>query len=372
MIKKILTLLLMTGWISGYSQVSPEERKIIFPDIPGYKTVICDLHTHSVFSDGNVWPTIRVQEAQKDGIDLMAITEHLEYQPHREDIPHPDRNRAFVLSEGAAKGSDLIIIRGSEITRSMPPGHANAIFIQDANKLLDDDVKKVYKEAKKQGAFIFWNHPNWHRQQTDGIASLSDLHKELIKGGMLHGIEIANHTTYSEAAHRIALENNLTILGTSDVHGLIDWDYLNPEGGWHRPVTLAFSKTRDADGVKEALFAGQTAVWFRNTLIGKEELVVPLVKASIEVKSARYIDETSVLEVTVENKSDVEYILSNKGDYNFYDHNDLLIIKPNQESSFNVLTGKKLKEVELKFEAVNVTTTPDVHPIIIFKIETTE
>ena len=30
----------------------------------------------------------------------------------------------------------LIIINGQEITRSMPPGHINAIFLDDANKLL--------------------------------------------------------------------------------------------------------------------------------------------------------------------------------------------------------------------------------------------
>ena len=54
-----------------------------------------DLHTHSVFSDGHVWATIRVSEALRDGLDGLAITEHLEFQPHLADIPHPDRNRAY-------------------------------------------------------------------------------------------------------------------------------------------------------------------------------------------------------------------------------------------------------------------------------------
>ena len=30
--------------------------KINFPDIPGYQTLKCDLHIHTVFSDGSVWP----------------------------------------------------------------------------------------------------------------------------------------------------------------------------------------------------------------------------------------------------------------------------------------------------------------------------
>ncbi|HAO89312.1 MAG TPA: PHP domain-containing protein, partial [Gammaproteobacteria bacterium] len=39
--------------------------------------MVVDLHTHSVFSDGHVWPRIRVGEAIRDGLDAMAGTEHL-------------------------------------------------------------------------------------------------------------------------------------------------------------------------------------------------------------------------------------------------------------------------------------------------------
>ena len=44
-------------------------RTISFPDTAAYRTVIVDLHTHSVFSDGHVWPNVRVAEAQRDGLD---------------------------------------------------------------------------------------------------------------------------------------------------------------------------------------------------------------------------------------------------------------------------------------------------------------
>ena len=88
---------------------------------PGYQTLAVDLHTHSVFSDGMVWPDIRVQESDRDGLALMAVTEHLEYQPRAEDIPHPDRNRSFVLARDHARsqGSDLIVVNGAEITRDL-------------------------------------------------------------------------------------------------------------------------------------------------------------------------------------------------------------------------------------------------------------
>ena len=92
--------------------------------------MVTDLHTHSVFSDGHVWPNIRVAEALRDGVDVLAVTEHLEYQPHRADIPHPDRNKSYVEAKAAAGKSDILIINGSEITRNMPPGHINAVFIK--------------------------------------------------------------------------------------------------------------------------------------------------------------------------------------------------------------------------------------------------
>ena len=34
------------------------------------------------------------------------------------------------------KGEKLQVINGSEITREMPPGHINAVFVKDANALL--------------------------------------------------------------------------------------------------------------------------------------------------------------------------------------------------------------------------------------------
>ncbi|MBT4222213.1 MAG: PHP domain-containing protein, partial [Cryomorphaceae bacterium] len=75
-----------------------------------------DLHTHTVFSDGMVWPTIRAQEALRESIEIIAITDHLEYQPKKEDIPNPDLNRSYVIAKKSVDEKDLIILKGSEIT----------------------------------------------------------------------------------------------------------------------------------------------------------------------------------------------------------------------------------------------------------------
>jgi len=168
-----------------YAQTDNNSRKIEFPNIPGFKTLVCDLHMHTVFSDGSVWPNIRIKEAEKDGVDFISTTEHLEYQPWSDDIPHPDRNRSYQVAKNFSKNTNVIAINGSEITRNMPPGHANAIFIKDANKLLVKNPLDAFKEAKKQDAFIFWNHPNWTNQSPDGSVPLSDMHKQLIKNNLL-------------------------------------------------------------------------------------------------------------------------------------------------------------------------------------------
>jgi len=85
-----LGLILFSKTYAQRKDYYDQEQIIEFPDIPGYKTLKCDFHQHTVFSDGHVWPTIRVAEASEDGLDAIAITDHLEYQPYKEDIPHPD------------------------------------------------------------------------------------------------------------------------------------------------------------------------------------------------------------------------------------------------------------------------------------------
>lgn len=348
--------------------VHDEDRSIEFPDVPGFVTLIGDFHIHTVFSDGSVWPNIRVEEALRDGLDAIAMTDHLEYQPHKDDIPHPDRNRSFAIASEEARAEDLIVIRGSEITRDMPPGHANAIFIQDANRLLQDDALAVFREAKAQGAFTFWNHPNWTAHLKDGVARLSDMHRQLLDEGLLHGIEVVNDVTYSDEALQIALDEGLTILGTSDIHGLVDWQFEVPEGG-HRPVTLVFAEERSAESLKEALFEGRTAVWFDDTLIGKEEWIMPLVRASLLVPPASYDDDTSVLLVTVENESDAPFVLANRSEFTLHGSADVLTLAPHQATTLEVKTLDRKERVTLVFEVLNAVTAPKTHPRVVFDVE---
>ena len=391
------------GKIESYK--SGLDRTMSFPDTKEYLTISTDLHTHSVFSDGHVWPNIRVAEARKDNIDVLAITEHLEYQPHIMHIPHENRNAAYIEAKRSASGTDLIVINGSEITREMPPGHINAIFVKDANKLYKFDQKllpeakeliqeraqgaelpeeqmqvienyalgnlypplEALKEAKNQGAFVFWNHPMWGSQASDGIARLDEMHKEFITKDLLHGIEIVNTGTYSEEAFNIALENNLALIGTSDVHDLIEWDY-DAHNNEHRPVTLVFAKERNEASIKEALFDRRTVVVFKDRLIGRSEHLVPLLESIISISSNGYRKGTQILKIEILNNSSANMVLENLSEFNFADSDDLISIPKNGKVTLQVKTLEVLNNLDLKFRILNALTAPKQNPVIAFEI----
>ena len=346
-------------------------RKLKFPDISGYKTLKCDFHQHTVFSDGSVWPDIRVQEALMDGLDAISLTEHLEYQPHKDDIPHPDRNRSYDIAIKEAVNHDLIIVKGSEITRKMPPGHNNAIFLSDPNKLLVDDSIQVFREAKKQGAFTFWNHPNWTPQRKDGMATLTDVHRLLIREKLLDGIEVVNDQTYSDEALQIALDNNLTIMGTSDIHKLIDWDFKVAKGG-HRPVTLVFAKERNAESIKDALMNRRTVAVFKDLLIGRNEFLIPLIENSLKVTAAKYITKYNVLGVEIENLSSTDITLQNQTGYTLHNNNDIILLRSGEKTIIEVKTIERKPEVSLKFLVLSAVNAPNKHPSITIKTKIEE
>jgi len=317
-----------------------------------------DLHIHTVFSDGSVWPSIRVEEARREGLDLIALTEHLEYQPHAEDLPHPDRNRSYIIAQGMLKTNEkLQVINGSEITRSMPPGHINAVFIKDANALLHKDSLSGIQAANKQEAFVFWNHPNWDAQRNDGIARLEPFHKYLIKNKLLHGIEVVNETTFSEEALAIALENDLTILGTSDIHGLTYWAHDIAQGG-HRPLTFVYVEDKSPKALKKALFEGNTVIWFEEMLIGKKVPLKKLVVENLEFGTPYYPKDKLLMEVEVTNKSAVPFQLEYTGEYSFHQRGSVFTVPPKESIKLIIKTLTKKAIVKLPFRVLNAIDAP--------------
>ena len=387
----VATALLVSSVLSGHGAVrtgKAGDRVIEFPDTDEYQTLVVDLHTHSVFSDGHVWPNIRMAEAILDGLDAIAVTEHAEWQPHMADIPHPDRNRSYEEARASVpEDSELIVIAGSEITRGAPIGHMNAVFIQDANKLLEVGdapvpfdarqysrmagqwpAQSAVDAANEQGAFVFWNH-SWSIFD-DSKTVMNDFHRVNAANGKLHGIEIVNGRTYSEESFQLALDFDLALIGVSDVHNLIDWDYKPHEGG-HRPVNLVFAAGKTSAAIREALFAKRTVVWWKNLLLGRERDLSPLLDASIQVESATYGRNSKVLQVELTNSSDARFLLDNTTDYTLVSDHDVIEVAPHAETTLLVRTGDQLDRVMLEFEVLNALTAPGRPASIRFEMSPT-
>ena len=375
-----------TGAVQAHGTVGADQdeaRTIDFPDTGDYVTLVTDLHTHSVFSDGHVWPNVRVAEGLRDGLDVLAITEHLEYQPHGLFIPNRDRNDAVGEAVQAAAGTGLLVVAGSEITRDAPHGHMNAVFITDANALWpvgdrsgrelsafrsDWTPEKAVAEANAQGAFVFWNHP-WAFTATPGLRTeLADVHRALIDQGQLHGIEIVNGQTYNEEAHRIAVEHDLTFIGTSDVHNLVDWDYDIAAGG-HRPVTLVLATERSADAIKEALFAQRTVVWFNDLLIGHDAPLAALLKAGLTMERA-VREGVGVVGVTLRNTMDAPLRLRHLSTdaQSLHRRADLVDVPPQGVAELLVKPAAASDEVALTFEVLNALTAPNTHAEVTLRL----
>ena len=281
---------------------------IRIPDILEYRTLKCDFHIHTVFSDGKVWPDVRPEEAWREGLDAIAITDHIEYQPHKDDLP-TNHDRSYEIAAPHGDVLQVIVIRGSEVTRDMPPGHLNAIFLESVPPLDTPEWRDALKAAKDQGAFIFWNHPGWTGQQPDGVARWYPEHTELVEQGFLHGIEVVNEREYYPEAHRWCMEKGLTMLSNSDVHAPVNLDYLVRQGDL-RPFTLVFAKERTAEAIKEALFDRRTAVYSGGMLIGEERFLRPIYERSVSVLNpSLFLKGRSRAFLQIENRSDVHYEL---------------------------------------------------------------
>ena len=294
----LIALLSATSW-SAQVEVRHE---IHFPDLPGYRTLACDLHMHTVFSDGNVWPTVRVNETWRQGLDAIAIADHIEYQPHKMDLP-TKHGRSYELAESAAKSHNMLLIRAAEITRDTPPGHFNALFLKDVKPLDTPEFLDAIKQANDQDAFVFWNHQGW-KGEVKG--EWQEVHQTMFDKKWFQGMEIANGDEYYPSAHKWCLEKNLTMLGNTDIH---EPDLRKESSSRdHRTMTLVLAKERTLDGIKKALLAGRTIVWFGEQLIGREELLRPFFNACVTVGKPTVRSKTSLF-VEVRNNCQADICL---------------------------------------------------------------
>lgn len=348
---------------------------VALPDIEGYKTLKCDFHMHTVFSDGSVWPSFRVHEALRDGLDAISITEHMDFEGYPDDIKK-NYNRSHEIAKEADKDKKLIIINGVEVSPRVPPYHNNLLFVKDAkaipaaymsntkkrfkmkDEITRDQLMAPFLEAKKQDAFVVYNHPSYIFWDTKDTVIFSDIHLELYNRGILKGAEVANGGKYFKDGHRIAMKYNLTMFSNSDEHNDIYPKYK----GTHRPMTLVFVKERSEEGIREALENRRTAAYFDDYLIARQQEAEAFFKASIEVdtKRSEWYHEKR-LTVNIYNKTDIPYRIKIHSEYDAeWLPLGYITLKAHDTTTFVL---KKMwvypPKVEIEAEVQNILVTPE-------------
>lgn len=286
-----------------YPPYQSESRdNIIFPKVGNYIVLTADLHTHTVFSDGLVWPTQRVYEAWQGGLDILSITDHIEYRPHKEYL-NSDHNTPYNIAKPFAQEHGITLIKGTEITKTQRThGHFNALFIDDANLLEEADPKIAIQKARESGAFIIWNHPGWAVDTT----KINDFHKNLLEERLIDGIEVFNNIEFYPRVLSWAIDYNLTIIATTDVHGYVEKSTLQ-NNGVDRPMTLILAKDRSIESIRDALDKGRTLAYFNNIIAAKESLAKEFVNYNISLKELSSNNKNKFIEIT--NKGSVPYTL---------------------------------------------------------------
>ena len=317
-----------------------QRNEIVIPKVGAYNVYKSDLHIHTIYSDGDVTPAIRVDEAWADGLDIIAITDHMEYRRIeremyrymkdyiREDLrgeekaintnvlnTNPDSRGLLVdfniSYESAKKRADnlgLMVIRGVEITRGKL-GDYNALFTKDNNAIYDPNLETTIRNARKQGAFIIHNHPYEYDKNTK--STMPATREDLYAKGLIDGIEMANSYRSYDRLFKFCMEGGYTPFSNSDVHNLISVRYPGAGKDYFRNMTLILAKNCDEKSIHNALKQGRTIAYHANMLIGREDLLTELFRASVSVE---IVGETSkVLKVKVTNHSSLPYSIRWEG-----------------------------------------------------------
>lgn len=344
------------------------------PDIPGYITLKCDFHTHTVFSDGRVWPDIRIEEAWRDGLDAIAISDHIEYTPHEDDVRR-DHDRSVEIARPMAEQLGIILVKAVEITKKVPPGHFNALFIDNAALVEQEDYLESIGRAVDQGAFVFWNHPSY--KQKDRKSIWHPEHTKLLEKGWLHGIEVVNGRTYYPKAQQWCLEKGLTFLGTSDVHSLINFDFdPHVQAGDFRPMTLVFAEEKSEQAIKEALFARRTAVFSEGNLYGESIYLRPIFETAVELVNPEVtITGKGGAVLQISNRSDIPFRLQADGEVAELNFPNAVTLVPGATVQLRI-SGKSTettgrKKISLPYRALNLVPAPGKSQPVRFELDVT-
>ncbi len=101
-----------------------------------FNSIMIDLHTHSIFSDGELIPAELIRRAAAIGYEAIAVTDHMDHSNIDFIIP-----RIIKAVDALKPYVPLTVIPGAEITHVPPPL-----------------IPEIVKEARKLGAKIVIVH----------------------------------------------------------------------------------------------------------------------------------------------------------------------------------------------------------------------
>jgi 3',5'-nucleoside bisphosphate phosphatase len=304
-------------WPTPLDQRACSREEIYFPAVGEFEVLKGDFHCHTIYSDGQVTPEVRVWESWRDGLDILSLTDHPEYM----DLAiGSETGRAFARVRRLALDLGLILLPGAELTTinsSTPPFSDYAVSFITNELAMKGDFFAAIRSAREQGATVIWAHPgsNWTEEAT-----------HLLKQGWLDGIELRNAQTAGDSGtsdkegvwfypHVMdwCLQNNLSPFASSDAH----WPITDYYKGQRRDMTLILARTRDQAGIKEAIQQRRTVAYFGEMLWGAERWVKGLAETAIQIKGTGLIrPKGQVFAVFVANQSSFPFkvLFSNDND----------------------------------------------------------
>ncbi len=302
--------------------------EIILPQVEGYNVYKGDFHIHTSYSDGRVNPAGRVDEAWRDGLDVIAITDHYEGR-HNEKralkvLAPYNKNGKPMLYESAfdAKrvkadfnaiheeaverrdkcGYNMVIIKGCEMARdSKTHGHFNCLFLKDINNLYEYDLKEALKKVRNQGGIITHNHPAWNRDTSDK----TPFHEEVYSAGLIDGVEVVNGYSYYPPIVRRCIEEKLFMVGCTDAHGMTSHKY--KDCGSYRTMTFIFAKENTEEAIREALLQRRTIAYSGNNLIGEERWLTSFLNAAVDCRFVKESQDGNSHTYILTNHSSIPY-----------------------------------------------------------------
>ena len=339
--------------------------EIVIPQVNGYNVYKADLHTHTMFSDGKVTPEWRVEEAWQDGLDIVAITDHIEGRPYVVRVPKylngvevqvqnekeisVDLNASVRLAQEQARKLNMLLIPGTEISRPYKTvGHLNALFTTDNNAVPAEDPLQALRNAKAQGALVQFNHPGTGRTSLD----LTEFEINAYKEGLIDGIEIFNNNGFYPKAIDRALEKGLFMSGNSDVHTTTDIAY--SDATLSRNITLILAKEKTMEAVKDALMNQRTIAYGFDQISGEESLIKDLFNACVTAEFVR-VDSKGNTIFNLTNMSSLVFAVSLNGS------------NPHWIDSFSTV-AMKIKSDVIELKILNMWCGEGKHPIINVKL----